>query len=405
MMKFCLSKALTRLWINSKMQDRSLDLASKAKQRRESVGVVTFPIAERGNVPLSNLVDILHSIFSYIYVVTGNEGTVTPKKNSDRICLFKIQHRGGANVFARIPNYIYTQLRLSYKLAELSRNVELWIFLFGEALVLPMLSIKLLRKEAVLAFTGSAAKAAQAQRDPLAGVSALLQSIAYRLSDRIIIYSERLIEEHNLQKYRNKISIAHRHFLDFDKFGAKKKLDERDNLIGYIGALTKAKGVLNLLEAIPKVSAKEEDVKFLIGGDGQLRPKVEQYLSGQGLNNKAKFVDWIPHDELPKYLSDLKLLVLPSYTEGLPNIILEAMACGTPVLATPVGAIPDIIEDGETGFLMEDNSPGCIARNVIRALNHPNLEEIAKNARALVEKEFTYEAVVKEYRSILDSLR
>jgi glycosyltransferase involved in cell wall biosynthesis len=85
--------------------------------------------------------------------------------------------------------------------------------------------------------------------------------------------------------------------------------------------------------------------------------------------------------------------------------MLEAMACGTPVLATPVGAIPDVIKDGETGFIMEDNSPECIARNIIRALNHPNLEQIAQNARALVEKEFTFEKAVERYREILDSLK
>ena len=68
------------------------------------------------------------------------------------------------------------------------------------------------------------------------------------------------------------------------------------------------------------------------------------------------------------------------------------MHCGTPVLATSVGAIPSIIKDGETGFIMKDNSPECIAENVIRALNGPNLNEIAKNARALVERDFTYEA-------------
>ena len=61
--------------------------------------------------------------------------------------------------------------------------------------------------------------------------------------------------------------------------------------------------------------------------------------------------------------------------------MLEVMACGTPVLATPGGAIPDVIIDGKTGFIMEDNTPCCIAHNVKRALSCPDLEEIAKNGR------------------------
>ena len=66
-----------------------------------------------------------------------------------------------------------------------------------------------------------------------------------------------------------------------------------------------------------------------------------------------------------------------------------------------VGAIPDIIKDGETGFIMEDNSSECIAENVIRALNYLNLEQISINVRDLIEEEFTYEKAVEKYREIL----
>ena len=96
-----------------------------------------------------------------------------------------------------------------------------------------------------------------------------------------------------------------------------------------------------------------------------------------------------------------RLLVLPSYTEGLPNIMLEAMACGTPVLATPVGAIPDVIIDGKTGFIMENNSPECIAENVVRALNSPDLERIAEDGRRFVEENFSFEKTVENWKRIL----
>jgi glycosyltransferase involved in cell wall biosynthesis len=68
-----------------------------------------------------------------------------------------------------------------------------------------------------------------------------------------------------------------------------------------------------------------------------------------------------------------------------------------------VGATPDIIKDGETGFIMENNSPECIVENIVRALNQTCLEQIARNARTLVEREFTYEAAVERYKEILDS--
>jgi len=375
------------------------------EKRIPRIGVVTFPIGEGGTVPLSNLVDILYSLSDELHLITGGAGYTFFVENK-KVITYRVKHRAGANaVFTRAINYALTQSRISWKLMKLRKNVDLWIFFIGgEGLVLPMLTAKLLRKDVVIASAGSGFKVAQAQRDPLAKAVALLQSVTYRLSDRIIMYSERLIEEHGLQKYRNKMSIAHEHFLDFDKFRAKKKLDDRENLFGYIGGLSKAKGIPHLLQAIPNVLSSENGVKFLIGGDGELWDKVEEFSNKESLNGKVEFVGWIPHDELSEYLNQLKLLVLPSYTEGLPNIMLEAMACSTPVLATPVGAIPDIIKDGETGFIMENNSPECIAENIIRALNHQNLEQIAKNARTLVEREFTFEKAVERYKRILSSL-
>jgi glycosyltransferase involved in cell wall biosynthesis len=74
------------------------------------------------------------------------------------------------------------------------------------------------------------------------------------------------------------------------------------------------------------------------------------------------------------------------------------------VLATPVGAIPDVIIDGKTGFIMENNSPECIAENVIRALNSPDLERIAENGRRFVEENFTFEKVVENWRGILQDI-
>jgi len=264
--------------------------------------------------------------------------------------------------------------------------------------------VKIFKKKPILAFAGSGRQVADAKNDSLVKFLSFLSKINCTLANRIILYSPNLIKEWNFEKYRNKILIAHEHFLDFDKFEIKKKLSERNNSVGYIGRLSEEKGVLNFVRAIPEILKERNDMEFLIGGDGQLRGEIEKYISGKNLNDKVKLAGWIPHEKLPDYLNELKLVVLPSFTEGLPNIMLEAMACGTPVLATPVGAIPDVITDGETGFIMENNSPECIARNVMRALKHPNLERIAENARALVEREFTYEKAVERWRGILKTI-
>jgi len=374
------------------------------KEKQRNIGIITFAISDAGVIPLSNLIDVLYSLSNELHLVTGGAGYTFFRQNR-KIHTYEVEHSPAANTFIRTWNYAYTQLKVAYKLVQLLKNVDLWIFFIGgEGLILPLLTAKLLRKGVVVVSAGSGLKVAQAKGDPLAKVLTLLQSIAYRLSHRIIMYSEKLIEEHGLQKYRRKILIAPRHFLDLNTFKLKRQLKERNGRVGYIGALSKVKGVLNFLEAIPRVLEEKNEIEFLIGGSGQLQKEIEVYLENRGLKHKVKLIGWIPHDELPSYLNDLKLLILPSYTEGLPNIVLEAMACGTPVLATAVGAIPDVIKDGETGFIMEDNSPECIAKNIVRALNHHNLGRITKNAHVLVETEFTYEKAVERYRKILGEL-
>ena len=370
--------------------------------KKPNIGIVTVPILKSGIIPLSNLIEIIYPLSNDLYLIGNNDYTFC--KEDEKIHTYGIRHESGKNVITKVVKHIYAQLKISYILFRLRGRIDFYIFLFGEdRLILPMLTVKLLDKEAkvISALPDYTIKFA---KDIPHRILKPLAHINRSLSNCIILYSPKLVKEWNLEKYRDKISIAHKHFIDFDKFKIKKQFDERENLVGYIGRLSEEKGVLNFVKAVPEILEGRCEIRFLIGGDGQLREEIEKNISKENLNDKVKLVGWISHDELPDYLNELKLVVLPSYTEGLPNVMLEAMACGTPVLATPVGAIPDIIKDGETGFVMENNLPECIAENVERVLNYPKLDKVVKNARELVEKEFTYEVAVERYRKIFESI-
>ena len=143
------------------------------------------------------------------------------------------------------------------------------------------------------------------------------------------------------------------------------------------------------------------EVHFLFAGDGPLLQQVETELADLVTTGRARVLGWIPHDELPEYLNEMKLLVMPSHYEGLPATVLEAMACGTPVLATGVGAIPDIVKEGETGFIIGDFSPQRIAEDIIRALGHPDLARISRNGTALIDREYRCEVLQERYRELL----
>ncbi len=363
-----------------------------------NIGLVTFPLSKAGNIPLSHLVEVLGELSTSLYVITGNEADIQPLGQR---YVFRVDHKNTKNTIARIINFIYTQLHISYQLIKLINKVNLWVFFIGgEGLVLPMITAKLWRSRVLLALAGFPERSSRKEKDPLSRIIGLLASINLTLSDGIAVYSKRNIAERNLEKYSGKISIAYEHFLDFNIFKVDKPLNKRGKVVGYLGSLSQNKGVPNLIDAIPKILERDSSIEFLIGGEGNLRAEIQERISKNDLSGKVKYVGWIPHDDIPEYLNELKLLILPSYSEGLPNIILEAMACGTPVLVTPVGAIPDIIIDGETGFIMEYNNSECIASNILRALNHPKLQQVANNGREMVENEFTLDKAAHNYRKI-----
>jgi glycosyltransferase involved in cell wall biosynthesis len=207
-----------------------------------------------------------------------------------------------------------------------------------------------------------------------------------------------------LDKYKHKVFTHGARFVDTESFKKRRELGERENVIGYVGRLELAKGVIDFVEAIPSVLENNPNVRFLISGSGTLFGLIKDKLEYKRLTSHVVLSDWIPHQRLPDFLNEMKLIVLPSYSEGLPLVMLEAMACGTPVLATPVGNVSDVVKDGITGFIMENNSPECIAGNILRVLNCPTLEEITQNGRNLVHSEFTYQAAVQRYSEIFGDL-
>ncbi|AKB76151.1 hypothetical protein MSLAZ_2890 [Methanosarcina lacustris Z-7289] len=375
------------------------------QNEKPNVCIVTSPRPKASITPLSNLIDILSSLSNQVFLITGNEGAEIFKINKN-IHGVPISYNVKRQLFYRILNYIFLQLKISYEIIKLNKIVDSYIFFMGEGLLLPVLTLKILRKPIILSLAASSPKMLDSQKDlrSILKLPKYLEIINYILSDKIVIYSSNIITEWGLDRYQNKILIGHEHILDFSRFKLVKKYNDRELIIGYIGRLSEEKGVINFAESIPKILKEKPSLNILIMGDGDLKSDIETYLLRNGLENNVKLTGWICHENLPEYLNSLKLLIIPSYTEGLPNIMLEAMACGTLVLATKVGAIPDIVKDTKTGFLMENNSPECIATSTIKALEHPDLEKIAENARSLVEHEFTYEAAIEKYSSIFKQI-
>lgn len=362
--------------------------------------IIAFPIQEAFNTPLSNLMRILCYFSSQVYSITAKDDTITLVTNNLKKVSDMPPHLN--NMFFRVIRYAYMQFKIALIIFSIRNDVDTIIFFMEGGAVLPMTTEKILRKKIIWLIPSCIIKK-DGNLNIFAKFVILLKDISYIITDKIILYSPILINEWTLTKFRHKISIGSEHFLNMEEFYIINSMKTKKQKIGYIGRLSEEKGIINFIKAIVIIKRKM-DIKILICGDGHLKDQLLLYIDSHNLSDSIEFFGWIPHRKIPICLNELKLLVLPSYTEGLPNIMLEAMACGTSVLANPVGVIPCIIKDGETGFLMENNSPECIAANVIRALEHPDLEGIALRARALVEREFTFEKAVERWKKVLEDV-
>jgi len=318
-------------------------------------------------------------------------------------------------MWIRIPKYIAVQLRISYYLVCKGRKADIVLFFVGgTGLLFPLLVAKLLGKKTIQIMAGESSKSAKDSYEGYlfgAGgfimyhILSFLDQIAFTFLDKIVTYSPGVVSGLGLDKYSNKVIPKGARFVDTTLFQSTDCLIDRTNLVGFFGRLSPEKGVMNLIKAIPLILEQYGDIEFLIGGSGPLLPRIEEELVNNQCRSKVTLTGWISHERIPQYLRQMKLLILPSSSgEGLPNIILEAMASGTPVLATKVGTTPELITDGETGFLLEDNLPENIADSVVKVLRHPNLTHIINNARSCIEKNYTYESAIQRYKDILNSV-
>jgi len=369
--------------------------------REVRVGIITSPVGEAGRTPLSNLLEVVAQGSDLTYVVTGN-AALRFFQDNPRAIVSGIHFREGAKAVSRIFKNSYMQLRLALLVLEGSAWVDAWVFFIGgEALIIPMMMAKFTRKTVLLALAGSDEKSMQSSGDKFSRLLGILSNIGRGLADQLVVYSPRLVKEWRLQPYAWKVSIAHHHFVDFTRFKVTRSLENRDKVVGFVGRLDPEKGILEFVRAMSLAIKGDPSLRFIIAGSGRLEERVRDEIFMLGIGKVTRMVGWVSHNDLPDLLNELRLLVLPSFTEGLPNILLEAMACGTPVLSTGVGSVPDVITEGETGFLMDSNSPETIAQSVVRVLGCPDFEVVARRALDHVVTNFTLGNAVDAWTTIL----
>jgi len=182
-------------------------------------------------------------------------------------------------------------------------------------------------------------------------------------------------------------------------------LSDNDLVVGKVARLFRLKGHEFLFEAAPQIIAAVPNVKFLLVGDGILRPKWERAARGMGLQDRFVFAGLVPPERIARYVAQMDVLVHLSLREGLPRTLPQALACGKPVVAFDVDGAREICLDGQTGYLLRAGDSYGLARRVTRLLEDRQLATtLGIRGRDLVKELFSVERMVQQIDGLYQQL-
>jgi glycosyltransferase involved in cell wall biosynthesis len=234
-------------------------------------------------------------------------------------------------------------------------------------------------------------------------------------SDRIIAVSD-FTKRELLQYYKvkeAKIRVIH-NGVDVDKFKPavdKRKAKEElgfkpeDKVILSVGRLYARKGLFTLIESMALVTRKFRNAKFIIAGKGLSNEmkKLVDYATKLGVEDNIVFTGYFPDKKLPRLYQAADIFAFSTFYENLPFAVLEALSTGLPVVTTNVGGIPEMIESGKNGFLVEPANSRELADRIMFCLEDPAAaSEMGLLARETIEKHFDWRLIVKKVVKVYD---
>lgn len=189
-------------------------------------------------------------------------------------------------------------------------------------------------------------------------------------------------------------------------------LTATDAILVSIGRVVPKKGFDVLIQALPAILRVVPNTHILIGGDGPQREELMRLAAELGVSDHVHLPGVIVRDRVPNFLAIGDLFVLPSIRDaagnmdGLPNVLMEALALGKPVVASNLGGVPLVVKDGENGLLCAPGDAGALAEAIVPLLNDPmRRSRLGRAARAAVEQEFTWFKVVQRLGRALEGAR
>jgi len=305
------------------------------------------------------------------------------------------------SILYSILELLKTQLFLLFKLITLFKREKIDVVRAENIILLglpTLLASKIARVKYVVWLGGNELKAIKHKfkiKSPF--LKRIINEIFYiygkivlRNADLVIVLSKDLLKI--AQNLKAKRILYTSNFVDLQEFKPKieKEVERKETILLYVGRLSHEKGILFLLNAFKRLIMHDNQrLKLWIVGDGELRNEVEDFIKTNNMESHVTLFGLISHNKMPKFYNQADIFILPSFTEGSPAALLEAMASGLIIIANKVGAVPEIIRDNIDGFIIDKIGDATLLKEKIKKVLELNFDEkkkIRKNARERAEQ-------------------
>lgn len=234
-----------------------------------------------------------------------------------------------------------------------------------------------------------------------------LDKIFLRLADRVVAVSAGQAEKvrrigvraRKLRVIRNSIDLAGYPGPSRRSLAQRCGFEAGSVVVATAGRLSPEKNQQALVEAAARLTSVDERLRFVIFGEGAMRGELEELVRARGLAGRVVLPGFAPN--VRSLLHDVDIFVLPSLTEGLPNVVLEAFACAKPVVATAVGGTPEVVEHGKSGLLVPAGDTAGLARAIKElAADRAMRERFGAHGRSVLEASYGFEVQMAGYHAL-----
>jgi glycosyltransferase involved in cell wall biosynthesis len=360
------------------------------------IAIVTFKFLPRNiggtEIAANEIASHLRDIRNEVKVFTTADNGFDDQDGNDNVIRIK-ENRPIPSIIDPIFNY-----RLVSKISKFQPDI---IISFTHYFPISMALLHMKRIPIILSVQGS---------DVLSSYpfKRIILSMSFSSADHVIALSETL-KSVTAKYYKGKVSIIS-NGVNVEKFSPTIKktnrieIDPNYKYIIYVGRLIKSKGILRLPQILRGIRVFDDRVRLLVVGTGADREELLKAFTEEKLQDSVVMTGSLSREDLASILPEAQLLVLPSYSEGIPLVVLEAMAAGLPIVCSNVGGLPDLVKNSENGFLIDPNDIDAFIEKINFLVSNNTVRKEISERNLNKAQEFSWSKIAEHYLSVIDPL-